>query len=1662
MTKRLCFSVLLLTLIISIFCAPVTQSQARQVASNLILERANASKNIASVMYLNNETESHIYVINLRPAGFILLSGDDAAYPVLGYDFNSNWTGENIPVQLQEFLQSWQKQLSYIIKNQLRADDKSRDEWVRLSVSIVEFVPQRNERDVAPLLTTTWGQEGYYNDLCPSNTPVGCVATAMSQIMKFWNFPITGSGSHSYNCPPYGTLSADFANTTYNWTDMPNQVSSPNLSVATLCYHAGVAVNMQYNPNGSGAYSTDVPNALRTYFKYASSTTYYDKSSYSDANWASMLRGEFDNRRPVYYSGSGSSGGHAFVLDGYQSTDHFYVNWGWDGYYNGYYYLNNLNPGGENFSSSQAAVMGIAPTQSNPALTEGFEGTTFPPSGWSRSAATWSRSTSSPITGTASAYYNGTANNVRLVTPKLSITTTSTLSFKAKRGSTNRYEIINIQYSTNGTSWTTYYTTAALTATATTYSCTFSTLTAGDYYIAFNANSSNSNSNIKSIWLDDVSGPNLSPLAAINLTSWDAGNVAPGEIGSSGPTFQLSNIGGGTLTISSVTDLSSSEFKSTINPSVQLVYGQVHTFGFTYEPLNYGTDTQTFQIVTNGGTISISLTGQAPSSRFSDGFENYDDFALSFGNWTQYDGDHLTTYTISGCTFPNQAYVGSYIIFNSYQTSPSLGGTPIDAYAGHKGAYCFAGIPSGSVTANDDWLISPAISLTGPTCSVSFYAKAYSSSYPERFKVRLSTTNNTPSSFTVYLAGSATSYITATTTWTQYTYNLNNYSGQTVYIAIECVSADAFIFMVDNFVVNDSGYVPPTPTFGNVNGFVYKYGTTTPIANAKITIGAKSATTNEAGFYQINNLLVGTYSGLCETPGQDYFSSSVSGIVITQGNTTTQNFYLKWSELAVNQTSFTSTLYLGQSQNQTLTISNPGGTANLVYDYYLSPYLGAGTSRNNSIIDKAVPPDPTLRISNVSIMENSRVAVSGQMYYGDVEDAYYYTNYYPERATKFTISDFGLWSNSGVTIDSLEAWFYDYDLNNWGGSNTFNFKIYAANGTTVLYTSPSIVAIPSDGTYIYPTRFTLPTPLSINGDFWIAVKPVGTTTGKPYGLSTNYSYGHSYYGSAGSWTALAQEEHIISAYVRGNYWVYASGGTGTVAPGASENVNINFDTTDLSEGTYRGLLNIVNNSNYIAPSANSRGDNLVIPLTLNVMVAHNGNIQGHVYYAGTTTPVVNAVVSVPLYDAVYTDANGYYSLTGISISTTQISASAYGCQDYTGSVTLVENQTVTRDIYLDYSKFSSSQTVFNLSCETGGTTTASTTLQNIGTFAVDWTADSGIWGGVTYSAGPLNEDFEDYDISGWSGLVGDNSDIYTGYGHTGNATWVFASEGTYTPQYIITPQLKPTASDNLSFWYQEFNNSNEVLQIMISRTDTAIGSFQLVDTINMTTDQVWTHYTLPLGAYSEEDHIYVCFYYPRVDGYQYGYVMIDDITGPEVRLPYSEWLTSTPSGTLAAGASGPFNLYVNAAGLPVGNYTAQTWVFGNATNSPYKLYVNLEVTQPINVEAPQNVLSAAYDNFIELAWDEVANANGYHVYVCDNPYGTYQQIRFTNDTYADIYWPELESLGYDGSKAFFKVTADTQAQAQTNITMVRNRSEQASQPLERMGNHISHKVLNIQ
>jgi len=207
-------------------------------------------------------------------------------------------------------------------------------------------------------------------------------------------------------------------------------------------------------------------------------------------------------------------------------------------------------------------------------------------------------------------------------------------------------------------------------------------------------------------------------------------------------------------------------------------------------------------LVANVNESDVSLSWTAPESAvepdtMADGFETYSDFALSFSPWTQIDNDGSATYGIQDVAFTNQNYTGAYIVFNPSQADPALTDAKWQPKTGNKYAACFAA----QTPANDDWLISPEL-LIGSGYSLSFYAKSVTDQYGlERFKVGVSTTGTSTGDFTIISSGS---YIEPPLDWTNYSYDLSAYSGQTVYLAIICISNDAFTFMVDDIIVDNS------------------------------------------------------------------------------------------------------------------------------------------------------------------------------------------------------------------------------------------------------------------------------------------------------------------------------------------------------------------------------------------------------------------------------------------------------------------------------------------------------------------------------------------------------------------------------------------------------------------------------------------------------------------------------------------------------------------------------------------------------------------------------------------------------------------------------------------------------------------------------------------
>lgn len=357
--KRLLHFQFLLVLLLALGYSPlqakrITQWQAQQQAYSFwgkqMPQKAKAKSRAASTA---SRSDAY-YVFNNDAGGFVIIAGDDAVTPVLGYTSTGSFDAENLPDGLKDLLKSYERQIAALGDNYVANRTATR----------AGFTGEKL------LKTAEWNQYAPFNKYTPNNYVTGCVATAGAIVMKHHGYPAKGTGSHSYTWNGK-TLTANFEHD-YDWANMPAKYDGTNDAafdgVARLMADLGVAVEMQYAKNGSGAYIGDMISALQKYFGYSKLTHLayiYDMEAEA---WNAKLRGEIDANRPILYSASdASAGGHSFIIDGYKDES-FSVNWGWGGYCNGFYQIGALNPEsegrptGDKYNMGQTAVIGLQPS----------------------------------------------------------------------------------------------------------------------------------------------------------------------------------------------------------------------------------------------------------------------------------------------------------------------------------------------------------------------------------------------------------------------------------------------------------------------------------------------------------------------------------------------------------------------------------------------------------------------------------------------------------------------------------------------------------------------------------------------------------------------------------------------------------------------------------------------------------------------------------------------------------------------------------------------------------------------------------------------------------------------------------------------------------------------------------------------------------------------------------------------------------------------------------------------------------------------------------------------------------------------------------------------------------------------------------------------------
>lgn len=323
------------------------------------------------------------YVFNINgDKGYVIVSSDDQIIPILAYSFEGGFNFDNMSPGQADFLNYFNESIEFVKNNEMNVNEKAVSQWQELLYFNHNKDFQLKSTSPILLQGINWNQSWPYNSQCPEDAnagyglngrvPVGCVATAMLQVMKYYNWPATGTGSkyHSswYN-GGYGNITINFAQQTYDWASIPDQASSyVNPELGKINYHAGVAVSMGWGPSGSGTLTNKVSEALKNYFKYSSSAQYVAKMNYTETNWKNLIKQQVDAKKPMVYAGSPSSGGagHAWNCDGYQD-DSFHMNWGWGGAGNGYYTLDNLTStatvGGpeNNFNQFNEMIINIYP-----------------------------------------------------------------------------------------------------------------------------------------------------------------------------------------------------------------------------------------------------------------------------------------------------------------------------------------------------------------------------------------------------------------------------------------------------------------------------------------------------------------------------------------------------------------------------------------------------------------------------------------------------------------------------------------------------------------------------------------------------------------------------------------------------------------------------------------------------------------------------------------------------------------------------------------------------------------------------------------------------------------------------------------------------------------------------------------------------------------------------------------------------------------------------------------------------------------------------------------------------------------------------------------------------------------------------------------------------
>ena len=347
--KKLGLSITIVLAVAVSFAQNVDLATAMKVADNYRHHiRPEQNNTIASTYTQTKEGVAVYYIFNYAEGGFTIVSAQKSSKPIIAYSFDNSFDPKSTNPALNAWMKCYETEIYLAAQPEGKTSVSTLKKWEDLENN--RLVEQKSGSGVEPLLTSKWGQAAYYNEFCPMDndasgyhTPTGCVATAMAQIMYYHRYPETGVGNSSYTSP-YGKLSANYANTHYDYNAMNDVSIRFSGALATLMSHVGISLEMTYGPDGSSSSGTKIANAMKRYFNYSATIQLAERVNYDTAGWKNLIKSQLDQRLPVTYSGSPSKGGagHAWVCDGYDNRDYFHMNWGWDGSADGYYDIDEL------------------------------------------------------------------------------------------------------------------------------------------------------------------------------------------------------------------------------------------------------------------------------------------------------------------------------------------------------------------------------------------------------------------------------------------------------------------------------------------------------------------------------------------------------------------------------------------------------------------------------------------------------------------------------------------------------------------------------------------------------------------------------------------------------------------------------------------------------------------------------------------------------------------------------------------------------------------------------------------------------------------------------------------------------------------------------------------------------------------------------------------------------------------------------------------------------------------------------------------------------------------------------------------------------------------------------------------------------------------------